>query len=97
MLRFGPRWLERWGRRWRLALGKCHNAWSPLPIPHTVPLMMAVGKPIPVPRQLDPRDPAFEAELAALHERVVAAVQDLYERRRAMYADSWAERPLEIL
>jgi len=64
-----------WGRWW-------------LPIPHRVPLLTVIGKPIKCPKVTNP-----SAELInEYHERYLQATRDIYEKYRNMYG--WSNRPL---
>jgi 2-acylglycerol O-acyltransferase 2 len=90
LLSFGPRCLQRLGRRCRVSLGLLSGAWH-LPIPRRVALHMAVGAPVAVSKT--PRsDPAFAEVVDETHARFVAALQELYDRHRGAYG--WAGRPL---
>lgn len=89
------RWLERLCRRYRCAAGIVGNPHCPvLPVPSRVPLMMAIGKAIPV-KKVDPSDPGFAAAVEATHADVVDAVNELYNRHKHTYG--WSKRPLEIV
>lgn len=81
-------------RRMGAALGVLIGRWG-LPVPRRVPLMMVSGKPVEV-EKVARDDPRFAAVVDEAHARVVKALQDLYERNRATYDPSWADRPLSI-
>ena len=66
-----------------------------LPVPRRVPFMMVSGKPIAV-EKVARDDPRFHAVVDETHARVVKELQALYERNRAKYDPSWADRPLSI-
>ena len=89
---FFPQRFENLGRKYRFSFGHMVGRWT-LPIPRRVPLYMVSGKPIPVPQL--PRDhPEFEATVDRVHQQVIEALQDLYDRHRAEYG--WEDRPLSI-
>lgn len=91
---FGPAFLMPHARRMGAALGVLIGRWG-LPVPRRVPLMMVSGKPVEV-EKVARDDPRFAAVVDEAHARVVKALQDLYERNRATYDPSWADRPLSI-
>lgn len=93
LLKFGPRFLERWGRKYQAALGYCFNHWGPFPIVRQVKLMMAVGLPIPVP-QTSPTDPSFEKVVDEVHAQVIEGYELLYNTYKGVYG--WKDRPLVI-
>jgi len=71
-----------------LALGR----WG-TPIPHKVPLIAVVGKPIEVPK-VAPKDPNFAAEVDKAHAKVLEALIDLFDKHKAKYAT--ADATLEV-
>jgi hypothetical protein len=81
-------------RRLGAALGVLIGRWG-LPVPRRVPLMMVSGKAIPV-EKVSRDDPRFHTVVDETHARVVKGLQELYERNRAAYDPSWADRPLSI-
>lgn len=91
---FGPSFLMPHARRIGAALGVLIGRWG-LPVPRRVPFMMVSGKPIAV-EKVARDDPRFHAVVDETHARVVKELQALYERNRAKYDPSWADRPLSI-
>jgi 1-acyl-sn-glycerol-3-phosphate acyltransferase len=100
---FGPPWLERLGRRLKVSLGVLVGQWG-LPCPHRVPLMQAVGRPVPVPRggpggrPLVRGTPEFERAVDEVHAEYRKALEATYEKFRPAYGGGrlWAKRRLII-
>ncbi len=61
-----------------------------LPIPYRVPIVGAMGKPIPVPLKEDPSD----AEIDAVHAELLGAMVALFDEHKAAYG--WANKKLII-
>jgi len=73
-----------------------------LPIPRRVPIMMAVGKPIPVKKmELVKGDPesekAYNEEVERLHKLFVEGLVGLFHKYKAQYDESWADLPIKIV
>ena len=94
-LSFGPPWLQRWSRKLRVSLGIMYGVWG-LPIPRRVPLFMAVGAPVAVPRGIDRHHPGFEAAVDEVHAAVIAAMERVYYTHRSKYGLGYEQRPLRI-
>ena len=101
LFRFGPRWLERLGRRLRVSLGLLLGEGN-LPCPRRVRLMQAIGAPVPVPRRADgggPLErgtPEFAAAVESVHAAYRAELVRTYETFRPIYDGGalWEQRPL---
>ncbi|GBF98193.1 diacylglycerol acyltransferase type 2 [Raphidocelis subcapitata] len=78
-----PRSWQALSRRWRVSMGFVLGRYG-LPLPHRVPLFMAVGAPIPVPK-IAPSEPGFADAVDAAHAALLASTRDLYNRYRAHY------------
>lgn len=95
LFRFGPRWLEPYARKHRVALGLLVGRWGlPLGLPNHVPIMFVVGAPIAV-KQTARSDPGFAAAVDDAHGQLIEAMQTLYDKYKGMYG--WADRPLVIV
>ena len=92
LMRWGPRSLERLARKWRVSIGWMRGRFG-LPMPHRVPLFMAVGTPIPVPH-LAPTDDRFASTVDALHVRLTEEIEALYHRHKGAYG--WHTRPIVL-
>lgn len=100
---FGPRWLERLGRRLKVSLGVLVGAYG-LPCPHRVPLMQAVGRPVSVPRAdkngnpLVRGTPEFESAVDDVHARYKRELERTYEHFKPVYGGGrfWQKRRLVI-
>jgi hypothetical protein len=95
VLSFGPAWLQRWSRKLRASLGLMYGVWG-LPIPRRLPIYMAVGKPVPVPRRAR-SDPDFEAVVEEVHGAVVEAMKTVYYTHRGHYGHGYETRPLRVV
>jgi 2-acylglycerol O-acyltransferase 2 len=93
MLKWGPKCLEPLSRRLRCSIGLISGRWGG-PLPFKVQIMMATGALVPV-RRLPRGHPDFEAAVDEAHAAYMAALADLYSRRRAQYG--WADRPLVMV
>ncbi|WIA23591.1 hypothetical protein OEZ85_000302 [Tetradesmus obliquus] len=90
---FWPQSLSGFARKQRAGLGLLVGRWG-TPLPRKVPLYMVSGTPIPVP-QVDKADmEKFNRTVDEVHAKVVAQLQELYDRHKASYG--WADRPLVI-
>ncbi|KAF5839777.1 diacylglycerol acyltransferase [Dunaliella salina] len=89
---YGPPFLARLSRKWRVAMGVLVGRFF-LPMPRPIPIYLVHGKPIPV-TQISPSDPGFEKAVDELHVKAVEAIKDLYMRHREEYG--WPNRPLSI-
>lgn len=94
LMNFGPSWLMNFARKLRMSIGVLYGAWG-TPIPHRVPLRMAVGVPVPVGPAMHRGDPRFEAQVEAVHAAVVEAIKKVYYRHRVDYG--WGDRELVIV
>jgi 1-acyl-sn-glycerol-3-phosphate acyltransferase len=100
---FGPRWLERLGRKIKVSLGVLVGAYG-LPCPHRVPLMQAVGRPVPVPRTdkkgqpLVRGTPEFEQAVDHVHALYKKELERTYEHFKPVYGGGrfWQKRRLVI-
>eukprot|EP00877_Chromochloris_zofingiensis_P005689 jgi/Chrzof1/15120/Cz09g27290.t1_DGAT2D[v5.2] len=89
---FAPQSMAGISRKYQVSLGFLVGRWG-LPVPRKQPLYMVSGAPIPVPK-VAKDSPEFEATVDKVHDQVVNALQDLYDRHKASYG--WQDRPLEI-
>lgn len=62
-----------------------------LPIPYRVPIVGAMGRPIPVPLKAEPT----EAEVEAMHQQLLEAMVQLFDEHKAAYG--WGDKKLVIL
>lgn len=92
VLGWGPKSWEKAARRYRVSLGFMQGRLG-LPLPHKVPLMMAIGGPVQV-QQMDRSHPDFEATVNESHARVLRATQELYDKYKGIYG--WEHHPLVI-
>jgi len=91
LLSFGPAWLERLGRKLRVSLGVMIGDLG-LPLPRRVPLMQAVGRPVPVPTtESDGVTPLkrgtaeFERAVEQVHAAFRQELERTFERYKAVY------------
>lgn len=69
-----------------------------LPMARRVPIMMAIGKPIPVTQMNESDDKEkFHAEVERLHKLFVAGLIDTYKRNRTKYDPAWEDLPIQIV
>jgi hypothetical protein len=94
MMAFGPPWLMSIARRARMSIGVLYGAWG-TPIPHRVPLRMAVGVPVDVGPAMQRTDPGFEERVEAVHAAFVEAIKKVYYTHREAYG--WGDRPLVVV
>lgn len=64
-----------------------------LPLPYRIPLMMALGKPIPV-TKMDPKDPRFDDEVKRLQGLFIIGMTEVYNTFRTMYG--WGDKELSV-
>ena len=88
----GPNsWLAKMSRKLRITVMLFFGRfWTPMPAAH--PLLLVFGTPIPLPKTPNP-SPELVDEV---HAKFVAALKDLYYRRREM-AVGFADKELEIM
>jgi hypothetical protein len=91
LLSFGPAWLERLGRKLRVSLGLLIGAWG-LPCPRRIPLMQAIGRPVPVPRfaedgvtRLKRGTPEFERAVERVHAQFRRELERTFETFKPVY------------
>jgi hypothetical protein len=88
-------WLERVSRLLRASLILFYGKFL-LPIPFRVPLLFAVGAPIPVQR-LPPGTRPTPEQVAELQGRLVAAMTALFDKYKGAYSPRWANKQLIIV
>lgn len=94
LLNFGPAWLSSLSRKIRVSLALyLYGRWG-LPLPRNMPIFLAHGKPIPVPKGVRRSDENFEAVADELVGKTSAALQEMYDKYKEEYG--WKDRPLSI-
>jgi len=82
--------IQRWSRRLRFAFMLAYGRWF-LPVPYRVPVMLAMGKPIPVER----RETPTEAEIDELHAKFVVELKRLFDENKGHYGWDHVELSVE--
>ncbi len=61
-----------------------------MPVPYRIPIVGAMGKPIPVPQKDEPT----QEEIDAMHEQLMDAMVKLFDTHKEAYG--WADKKLII-
>ncbi|KAG5187160.1 mono-or diacylglycerol acyltransferase type 2 [Tribonema minus] len=85
-----PQMFEELSRVLKASIMLFWGRWG-LPVPFKVPLVFAVGKPIPVPKVVNPTD----EQVRELHAKFCKALVSLFDHYKAEYG--WARKTLELV